>query len=293
VDGDECVPAGELTWSMSMDISGVSGVAGSAVLRVGEQYNVLVQVAQRGFGNPEFIPYTLKLTALPGGVFLPGSGGGGARGGAGVGGRGGVGAGVGMGGAGDPYYEIQLEPVPDRASGTSSRTVSYTASGNQPAISVTLSALSASAGDSSRGGGGGGGGGGGRGSAGSAGRSSGAHTHGADSSSSGVSSGADLAPAELVSVAEASAVHERQGPPLGTISFCRTRDLDRCLLDISDRGVVPLTPVTYLSIMKVCVYVCMFIPLCCMFYAVCSSPYAVCLCCMSIPSVYTTYKSTY
>ena len=37
---------------------------------------------------------------------------------------------------------------------------------------------------------------------------------------------------------------------LESLSFCRTVDLDRCLLDISDQGVVPLTPMTYLTIMR-------------------------------------------
>jgi hypothetical protein len=42
---------------------------------------------------------------------------------------------------------------------------------------------------------------------------------------------------------------QAQHPP-ESLSFCRTVDLDRCLLDISDQGVVPLTPFTYLAIMR-------------------------------------------
>ncbi|KAJ1428013.1 hypothetical protein B484DRAFT_431389 [Ochromonadaceae sp. CCMP2298] len=192
VDGDECVPAGEVTWSL--DVSGVA--RGGAVLKVGAQYPVAVQVAQQGFSNARFTAYTLKLNALPSEIFQPRSG----------------------GVVGEPYYEMQLEPVLDSASGSaSSRTVSYTASG-QPAISVTQAGEGRS---SSRGGG-----------------------------EMLSVRGADTPADAMTGVATQNPSIETSGPPLGSISFCRTRDLDRCLLDISDRGVVPLTPVTYLAVMK-------------------------------------------
>jgi len=323
LDGDEFVPAGQLSWSMDLRhllVQAEGGVAHgnnltsdkkniitnddnsnqqhddsadkknsvhalleeqhstAVMLDVGEEYDVFVQFAQSGFENAQLVPYRLKISALPSDIFIPESVLARARA------RAADAAAAGEEDVDDvvawqsalgssprsgkqhkqqqqqqqhresddkeevvvdgidlwdrsPYYEIQLEPVVrtqvvdggDHVSASINsrqpiQRLAYTAFANNSISSMGMIRDSDSSDSSAVGG-------------------AAAAVVDVEGGGAGGAGGA-VSPqeeAEIVTTAPSSAP---------TIHFCRTMDMDRCLLDISDRGVVPLTPVTYLAVMK-------------------------------------------
>jgi hypothetical protein len=273
IDGDRCVPAGEVTWCL--DLSRICKT--SNMLEVGRPYEVSAQVAHPGYKSPQFVLYTLTLQVLPASIFQPA-----------------VPTTAALSAA--PYVEIQLTPVlnsdvgftvpteavlPESEANSTSANMrastdtagnahlrrgttvvrTHTGSSSHPSLSTHSGDRSAdkaaSPTDTSV-----------QGSAG--------HQEGVTSSAfvettlTGMKTAQSSSPQpeELTPNAmhtpstEAGTETSNTAFPEGTpepqqalhpfesLSFCRTVDLDRCLLDISDQGVVPLTPFTYLAIMR-------------------------------------------
>lgn len=263
LDGDQCVPSGEVTWRL--DLSRICKK--SNMLKVDTPYHVSVQIAEPGFLNPRHVLYTLQITVLSGTLFQPASQ------------------------AVDPtssspYFELTLQPVITQAAsylnssnfaelddeqmqnstavnmrhGTSGGrqrrpnyyrskvTVARTHNGQATHPSLTShNAASNSASEQvfaenvafhARGGG--------------------------EQPEPLIAPQMPPNPAVLSSARSSTSGFSKEGggtliaheadvavlESLESLSFCRTPDLDRCLLDISDLGVVPLTPVTCLEILR-------------------------------------------
>lgn len=252
LDGDQFVPSGEITWRL--DLGRICKK--SNLLKVDTPYNVSVQIAQPGFTNPRYVLYTLKISVLSGSIFQPASQ------------------------QTDPsncspYFELQLQPVitqtatyvnapstteveveqnstainmrqgtggtggRQRPSYRSRTTVARTHNGQvtHPSLTSSSNAVATTPATAEQ------------------------HAHNTSYCAHGgsehtepllvpqlpaVSASANIAPGtHSAGVADESILEA-----LETLSFCRTPDLDRCLLDISDQGVIPLTPLTCLEVLR-------------------------------------------
>jgi len=246
IDSDQHLPAGEIAWSI--DLNQISKK--SKLLAMNTPYQVNVQVAQPGFTHVQSVPYTLTIVVLPASIFQPAS---------------------------DvalahllteqtqdieaPYFELQLVPVePERIEeGFTDHSV--------PSDTITNSTAQAMRSIN----------GGPQGTSTFA-PTTIARTYNSSNTHPSLRSPSHDHAQEEVSVSEGSSRYtsgprltQRRSPvlrspasgrntvtstdleggmALESLSFCRTVDLDRCLLDISDKGVTPLTPTTYLTIMN-------------------------------------------
>lgn len=276
MDGDQYLPFGEVAWRM--DLSDLCKK--SNFLAMNTPYDVLVQIADSGFENPQFVPYTLTLVVLPASIFQPSS------------------QSVEDGTSNTaPYIEMQLSPV------LSSQRKEIKPETTQPAAAVesesnsTVAAIRSHTGSD-------------RGMSRGSGAfvapvrtilrtHNGANTHpslyarhhgdetvlaGQTNSAAGNVSYAQLRQVEEEEEAAAADDHHthstalrprmprveraaatRGGGPrsrnssvetsapqraLEPLVFCRTVDLDRCLLSVSEQGVIPLTPTTYLQFLS-------------------------------------------
>lgn len=235
---DGLLAAGQVAWSM--DLSSVCRK--SSFLAMNTPYPVNVRVAPASNKDTESVPYTLTLVVLPASIFQPTS--------------------LNMADTGTeaPYFEIQLTPVEAESQELSERAVSSETDSNSTALAMRSVAggphsvhtfapttIARTHNNSSS--------------------HPSLHTHSehSHSTSTNRSNTAHTGPAEALrssprprstilrtAAGRTSTVKiDSEGQSLESLVFCRTVDLDRCLLDISDQGVIPLTPTTYLKLLSV------------------------------------------
>ncbi len=247
IDSDQNLPAGEIAWSI--DLNQISKK--SKLLAMNTPYQVNVQVALPGYTHVQLVPYTLTIVVLPASIFQPASD-------------------VALAhllaeqtqDSDAPYFELQLVPVePERVEeGFTDHSVPSDAINNSTAQAMRSIH-------------------GGTQSASTFAPTTIARTYNSSNTHPSLRSQAsDPVEEDEVRGTEGSARYstgprltQRRSPvlrspasgrntvastdlggglALESLSFCRTVDLDRCLLDISDKGVTPLTPTTYLALMN-------------------------------------------
>lgn len=244
IDNDQYLPAGEVAWSIDLN----QVCKKSKLLAMNTPYHVNVQIAEPGHTDAQFVPYKLTIVVLPASIFQPASD-------------------VALAhllaeqvrDVEAPYFELQLVPVeserveegftdysvpsdtitnstalsmrsinggPRRASTFAPTTIArtYNGSNNHPSLRTAPHDRPNSE---------------------------------EDQASPQYTAGPRLTQRHKAVLRSSSAGRNTEatiefggGLALESLTFCRTVDLDRCLLDISDRGVTPLTPTTYLTIMN-------------------------------------------
>lgn len=247
IDSDQYLPAGEIAWSIDLN----QICKKTKLMAINTPYDVNVQIAQSGHIHAQYVPYTLTINVLPASIFQPASD-------------------VALAhllaeqtqSEEAPYFELSLKPVESKiVQGFTDSSIPSEAINNSTAHSMrSINSGSHSASTFPP--------------------TTIARTYNGHNTHPSLRSSPLHHPDDNTNVVVSSAsrggasprltqrrVPQPRSPTAGrntvantdfgselvleSLSFCRTVDLDRCLLYISEKGVIPLTPTTYLALMNV------------------------------------------